>query len=160
MLITCHWLALYIYIYLHCGDLTINQKSGFVSILSLSLSWKLTDVPWKSLVGKCVPYWNSRPFLGDVCYSFQGVFDAHAERANANPRTSKIGTRVTILCVCEHVILLNMICIYNTYIYIIIYIIININVQQQQQQQQQHLKSEHPLWLTRFESPHGRWDKT
>ena len=26
---------------------------------------KLTHVPWKSKVGKCIPYWNS-PFLGDV----------------------------------------------------------------------------------------------
>ena len=26
------------------------------------LPWKLTNVPWKSMVGRCIPYWNS-PFL-------------------------------------------------------------------------------------------------
>ena len=27
--------------------------------------WKRRNVPWKSMLGKCIPYWNS-PFLGDI----------------------------------------------------------------------------------------------
>ena len=33
---------------------------------------KLTNVPWKLMVGRCISYWNS-PFLGDMLV-FQGVF--------------------------------------------------------------------------------------
>ena len=141
---------------------TRNQEASCSApgLCPFSLSWKLTDVPWKSLVGRCVPYWNCHPFLGDVCCSFQGVFDAHAS-GQCQPKNieNRNQRQVPILCACKYVIMLNLICIYNTYIYTIIYIIININVQQQQQQQQQQ-KSAHPLWPTRFESPHGRWDKT
>ena len=33
--------------------------------------WKRTNFPWKSMVGRCISYWNS-PFLGDMLV-FQGV---------------------------------------------------------------------------------------
>ena len=41
------------------------------------LPWNLTNLPWKSMVGRCIPYWNS-PFLG-VILVFGGVFPMQSE---------------------------------------------------------------------------------
>ena len=51
-----------------------NQNRGHVGSRYI-LPWKLT-CPWKSMVGRCIPYWNS-PFLGGHV-SFQGCnFSSH-----------------------------------------------------------------------------------
>ena len=40
--------------------------------------WKLTNVPWKSMVGRCISY-GKNPFLGDIRYSFRGCTSSWEE---------------------------------------------------------------------------------
>ena len=52
-------------------------------------------VPWKSLVGRCIPYWNS-PFLGDMLV-FGGVDGSDKNHWSHCP------SKVRVLCLSAHV---------------------------------------------------------
>ena len=56
-----------------CGNTYRNTEVFAWKILP----WKLTNVPWKPMVGRCIPYWNSS-FLGDMLV-FRGVFLSHGK---------------------------------------------------------------------------------
>jgi len=91
---------------------TRNQEASRSApgLCPFSLSWKLTDVPWKSLVGRCVPYWNSRPFI--VFQSFWcPCWKGQCQPKNIENRNERQVTLLALLCVCKYVIMLHMICI-------------------------------------------------